>query len=148
MVDGYMGMYDTVIVAAGERDQRIEPDFWLLPDNIATASVNRDEIAGFLYELDNRRFSGYAADVEISAWRSQQKVRDIMSQRVTLGAFDTGRLMWTLDPKTLAPPDLPQEQSFDFTIVIKRGTVERRLVVFVSPSLISKPGQPIPAPVR
>jgi hypothetical protein len=70
IVDGYMGIYDTIYVTTGEREQKIEPDFWLRQEWAWSTGVNWDEKVFFGYEVDNRQFSAYSADIEASVWHS------------------------------------------------------------------------------
>ena len=41
IVDGYMGVYDTVYITAGEREQKIESDVWRRGDKFWSSGVNR-----------------------------------------------------------------------------------------------------------
>ena len=143
IVDGYMGIYDTVYVTAGEREQKIESDVWLRGDKFWSAGVNRGEKAFFRYEVDNRQFSGYTADIEVSVWRSQQKVRDLIAQQLVIAAFDKGQLEWEIDTAELLPGDIPPEQSYEYTVNIKRGEIERNIILYINPI----PYLPKPAPV-
>jgi len=143
IVDGYMGIYDTIYVTAGEREQKIESDVWLREDTFWSAGVNREEKAFFRYEVDNRRFSSYTADIEVSIWRSQQKVRDLISQPILIDAFDKGQLEWEVDTAELLPGDIPPEQSYEYTVNIKRGEIERNIILYINPI----PYLPKPAPV-
>ena len=133
IVDGYMGIYDTTYVTTGEREQKIESDVWLRGDKFWSAGVNRGEKAFFRYEVDNRRFSSYTADIEVSVWRSQQKVRDLIAQQLVIAAFDKEQLEWEIDTAELLPGDIPPEQGYDFSVIIKRGEIERRIIVSINP---------------
>lgn len=146
IVDGYMGIYDTVYVTAGEYEQEIEPDFWLRQDGIWSAGVNWGEKAFFRYEVDNRQFSSYTTDIEVSVWHSQEKVRDLLSQQISVAAFDEGRLEWVVDTAELLPGDIPPEQGYQYSVIIKRGKIERKVIVPINPS----PYLPkvVPAPPR
>ena len=146
IVDGYMGIYDTVYVTAGEYEQEIEPDFWLRQDGIWSAGVNWGEKAFFRYEVDNRQFSSYMTDVEVSVWHSQEKVRDLLSQQISVAAFDEGQLEWVVDTAELLPGDIPPEQGYQYSVIIKRGKIERKVIVPINPS----PYLPkvVPAPPR
>jgi len=143
IVDGYMGIYDTIYVTAGEREQKIESDVWLRGDKFRSAGVNRGEKAFFRYEVDNRRFSSYTADIEVSVWRSQQKVRNLISQPILIDAFDKEQLEWEIDTAELLPGDIPPEQSYEYTVNIKRGEIERNIILRINPI----PYLPKPAPV-
>ncbi|MBA7469378.1 hypothetical protein ES705_28209 [subsurface metagenome] len=138
IVDGYMGIYDTVYITAGEREEKVEPDSWLRQDEFWSIGVNWDEKIFFDYEVDNRRFSSYSAEIEVSVWHSQEKVADLVSQHMQIGAFDKGQLEWVLDTTELKPADIPPEQSYEFTVIINRGETERRVILFVNPSSFPK----------
>ena len=141
IVDGYMGIYDTVYITTGEREQKIEADVWRRGDKFWSAGVNRGEKAFFRYEVDNRQFSRYTADIEVSLWHSQEKLRDLLPQQISLAAFDKGQLEWVVDTAELLPADIPSEQGYEFTVVIRGGEIEQRLITHVRPS----PWPPKPA---
>ncbi len=146
IIDGYIGIYDTVYITAGEREQKIEADAWLRQDKFWSAGVNRGEKAFFRYEVDNRQFSGYTADIEVSLWHSQEKVRDLVSQQLLIGGFDKGQLEWAIDTTELLPGDLPPEQSYQYTVIIKRGGIERKIVIHINP--VPYPLKAVPPPPR
>lgn len=134
--DGYMGVYDRLSTTANEFPQVIEADQWSQQERygyLPSVSTGRGEKATFSYEIDNRLFSAYAADVEVSAWHSQNKVGDLITQPVSIPSFGKGTVAWALDTAQLVPVDTPLEQSYDFTIIIKRGAIERRVIVYVNP---------------
>ena len=154
VVDGYMGIHDTVYITAGEREQKIEADYWQRQEKFGFASqdvgINRNEKVSFRYEVDNRQFSSYAADIEVSVWHSQEKISDLISQSISVAAFDKGELEWIVDTKELLSSDAPPEQSYQFTVIIKRGEIERRIIIYINPRPYqAKPAEvvPIPAPV-
>ncbi len=147
---GYMGVYDTLSVTSGEFPQKFEADSWFQPYNQARMSVERGGKITFSYEVDNRQFSGYSTTVEVSAWQSQQKVHDLTSQPLAVAAFAKQQVDWVVDTAQIVPASFPAEQAYQFTVVIKRGGVERRVIIYVNAVLyIPKtaiPG-PVPAPV-
>ena len=145
VVDGFMGVYDTVYVTAGEREERIEADFWLRQDRFWSTGVNWDEKVFFRYEVDNRQFSQYSANMEVSVWRMQEKVLDVVSQTIVVASFDKGQVEWILDTTELKPGDIPPEQAYQFSVIINRGEIERRVILYVNPQ--SYPFKP-PIPVR
>ncbi len=144
IIDGYIGVYDTIYITAGEREQKIESDVWQRADSFWSTGVTRGEKAFIRYEVDNRRFSRYEADVEVSVWRMQEKVSDVLAQHIVVGAFNKGRVQWEIDTTKLLPPDAPPEQGFDFTLTIKRGETERNVILYINPS--PYPVKPVPAP--
>ncbi len=153
ITDGYMGIYDTVYITTGEQSWKVEADFWLrggpvyVPrlvsapfpsetDKVAySMSANREEKISFRYEVDNRQFSRYTADIEVSVWHSQQKVRDLLSQSVSIAAFEKDNLEWVIDNTELVPGDIPPAQSYEYSIIITRGELERRIIVYVNPNV-------------
>jgi hypothetical protein len=134
--DGYMGVYDSLTVKSGEQEQKFEADMWPQQGRdmyIASASVERGGRVDFTYEIDNRWFSGYAADVAVSVWRNEAKVRDVIAQPMSVGAFGKGQMDWTVNTAELIPADIPTGQGYQFTMVIKRGEIERRTIIYVNP---------------
>ncbi len=152
IVDGYMGIYDTIYITAGEREEKVEPDFWLRQSpikpvevkNAYYVSANWEEKIFFRYEVDNRRFLSYTADIEVAVWHSQEKVYDLVSQHMQIGAFDKEQLEWVLDTAEFLPSDVPPEQSYEFTVIIKRGQVERNVIVYINPSAYSSGAKVVP----
>ena len=144
IVDGYMGIYDTIYITSGEREQKIEPDVWQRDETFWSGGITRDEKAFIRYEVDNRKFSGYEADVDVTVWRMQEKVSDILTRHITAGAFGKVYVEWTIDTAELLPPDAPPEQGFDYTLTIKRGEIERNVILNINPS--PYPIKPVPAP--
>ncbi len=138
IVDGYLGIYDTIYVTAGEQEEKVEPDFWLRQDRSYSVWVNQDEKVFFDYEVDNRRFSSYSAEIEVSVWHSQEKVLNLISQPISIAAFDKEQLEWVVDTTELLPSDIPPEQSYEFTVIINHGETERRVILSVNPSPFPK----------
>ena len=131
--DGYIGIYDDLVVTSGEREERVDAEVWMREDPYRSTSVEWGEKAFFRYEVDNRRFSAYTADIEVSLWHSQKKVADLAAMQLLLGSFGKGQIEWVLDTAELVPADIPPELGYDFTVVIKRGDIERSLVTHVRP---------------
>ena len=132
VVDGYFGVYDTLSIPMGEREQEIEADQWLQWSQGERAEVAWGEKAFFCYEVDNRQFSTYTANIAVSVWHSNEKVRDLISQEISIPAFDKGQLEWVIDTTGLLPGGAP-EQGYEFTVIIKRGEVEREIIVYMYP---------------
>ena len=145
IADGYLGIYDTIYLTTSEREEEIEPDFWLRQSRIKSAEVknaystsaNWDEKIFFRYEIDNRRFSSYTADIEVAVWHSQEKIYDLVSQQRQISAFAKEQLEWVLDTAEFLPSDVPPEQSYQFTVTIKRGQIERNIIMYINPAAYS-----------
>ena len=148
IVDGYMGIYDTIYITTGERESTIEPDSWLQQNKFRSVGVNWEEKVFFRYQVDNRRFSSYSADIDVSVWHSQEKVCDLLSQQLTVDAFDKEQLEWVVDTAEFLPSDIPPEQSYEFTVIIKRGQIERNIIVYINPSAYSSEAKVVPVPSR
>ena len=133
IVDGYFGIYDTLYLPMGEREQKIEADQWLQWPEWERAEVAWGEKAFFSYEVDNRQFSTYSANIAVSVWHSKEKVRDLISQEISIPAFDKGQLEWVIDTRELFPSGIPPEQGYEFTVLIKRGEIEREVIVYMYP---------------
>ena len=149
VVGGYMGVYDTIRFTAGERDQKIDPDYWLHPDSTYETGVAWGGKVFFTYQIDNRRFSDYSADVSASVWRSQEKVRDLLSKPVTVSAFGQTEMQWVVDTAELVPGGLSQGQYVQYSIIVKRGDTERKIILSISPNVFPVPPKPaiaIPPP--
>jgi len=147
IVDGYLGIYDTVYVTTEEFEQEIGPDFWQgqpsrynYPYHIG---ARWDEPVHFRYEINNRRFSTYSTTVEASVWKSNAKVIDLFNQNISVSNFDKITMDWTLSAQELERAGLEIGQ---YTVKIRRGEVElgRGIVLgFYSPQ---EPGYPKPLP--
>jgi hypothetical protein len=132
--DGYMGVYDTVRVTTGqEGEQVMEPDSWLDEGYEYRHYVWTEEgqDISFHYELENRRFNTYSADVEVAIWFGETKHSDLVSQAVAIGGFDTEEFSWTIDTIALRPADIPENQDYEFSVIITRDGVERRIIVHI-----------------
>lgn len=141
VVDGYMGVYDTIYITAEGQEQKIEADFWSQEYNVWSMGAIYGETVSFRYEVDNRRFSTYSADIDVSLWRSQQRVASLASQQIQISPFDKGQIEWVLDTSELEAPS--EEQDYQYTLIIKRGELERRLILFLNRS--SSPQIAVPA---
>ncbi len=159
VVDGYLGVYDTAYIATGEESWKVEANVWLsqfpyqrvapqavsapVPVSVETEkntyymSTNRGDNVSFRYEVDNRLFSTYKADIEVSVWHSQEKVLDLIAQPLSISAFGKGELEWVVDNTELVPGSILPEQSYEYSVIIKRGGIERKIVMSVNP-IVSK----------
>lgn len=146
IVDGYLGIYDTLEIKAGEQSQTIEVDQWLQQEKFGArrVSANWEEKIFLRYEIDNRRFSSYTADIEAAVWHSQEKIYDLVSQHIQIDAFDKEQLEWVLDTAEFLPGDIPAEQGYEFTVIIKRGQIERNIIVYINPAAYSSGGKVVP----
>lgn len=131
-VDGYMGIYDTLYITAGEREQKIELYHWLKGGGAWTGGAEWGKKAFFSYEIDNRKFLSLSTDIEISLWHNQEKVRDLVSQHLEIAPFDTAKLEWLLDTLELEPGGTPSLiQPYKYSVVVKSDKMERELNFYI-----------------
>jgi hypothetical protein len=141
VADGYMGIYDTTYITAGERERAVEADYWLheesAPSGIKIAYdvwTEWGETVFFRLEIDNHQFSTYATTVQASVWQENEKLLDLFSEAKTIEPFGKGVAEWTLSPDDLAEPEVGT--STEYTVKISWGEVERNIVVdFYYPEL-------------
>jgi len=132
VVDGYLGVYDALYLPMGEREEKVEADQWQQWSQWQMAEVGWGEKAFFRYEVDNRQFSTYSADIAVSVWHSQEKVQDLISQEISIPAFDKGQLEWVIDTTELLPEGVSLEgRPVEYTVIIKRGEIERKVIFSV-----------------
>jgi len=129
IVDGYLGVYDTLYVPMGEREQKVEADQWVQSPQYGMAEIGWGDKALFRYEVDNRQFSTYKADIEVSVWHSHQKMRDLLSQPMSIAPFKKGQFEWSIDTTELLPTGVSVEgRPVEYTVIIKRGEIERKVI--------------------
>jgi len=149
VVDGYMGVYDTINITAGERPQKIDPDFWLRPEAMTYETwVAWGEKVFFDYEIANHRLTGYTAEVNASVWRSQEKVRDLVTQPLTINALSSGRVEWSIDTAELVPGGVTQGQSVQYSIRVRRDNIEWRIIININPGSLPAPPKPAIRPAQ
>lgn len=142
VVDGYMGIYDTLRVTSGERQEVIGPDFWMQANYLWYTYVDQEGKVLFRYEVDNRRFSTYSAKVDVSVWQMQDKILDVTSQTVSVRPFGKKEIEWTLDTAQLKPGDGSPQPGLQYSIVIERGEIERRVILGLN--FVKVPAAPSP----
>lgn len=137
-VDGYMGLYDTARITAGERKQiSIELYQWLETGGTWTAEARWGEEVKFEYEISNRQFSTYSADVQVSLYQNQEKVSDLVSQHIAVAPFGKEQLKWVLDTVELEPGGAPPPaQFYQYMVIIKNGETERKITFYIYRPLI------------
>ena len=132
--DGYIGVYDSLEMTSGEFPQIIEPDRWPEDEEYAyysTVNVQQGGRVAFTYKVQNRTFSTYSADVEVTVSHEQEQVAVLLSQPLTVASFGEGQLEWVLDAAEFVPADFTSDQRYDLSVLIKKGDVERYILVYI-----------------
>jgi hypothetical protein len=140
--DGYIGVYDRLVIDNGQYLQTVENDQWGRTDRfsgISTVTMERGARVDFTYTIENHRFSEYSNSVDISLWHNKEKVADLLSRQLAVPAFDKEEMTWSINTVNIIPADYPTEQSYNVNIIIKRGDTEREVTIYVSPQIIIKP---------
>ena len=138
--DGYMGLYDTLIMDNGQYQQKVEADQWSQPERygyLTSTGVEQGGKIDFTYTIENHRFSEYAAAVSITLWYNDANIGTIgfiPDKPTIIRAFGKAELKWSVDAAKFVPADYPAEQNFNLTMIIKRGDIERKIMINVSPS--------------
>ena len=147
VVDGYLGVYDTFHVSVGEYPpQVIEADYWMhqgygeysAPRPIGTegdkyayccigAELSQD--ISFEYVIENHQSSTYSADIQASVWKGKEKIIDLFSQDVAVKPFRETKVEWILSSEDIGVAVPVAGESYDYTVRVNRGDVERRIIV-------------------
>jgi len=146
VVDGYMGIYDTVYITVREYTQKIEPDYWLQEYSYYSPapgegdgnvycciSANAGENVNFSYEIANHEFSTYSTHVTASVWQQNEKIIDLLSEDLSVDSFNEATVEWQLSTTALENTDFngptEQNQYTQCTVRINHGETERRIIV-------------------
>jgi hypothetical protein len=129
--DGYMGLYDSFRINNGEYPMEIEPDYWFRQDTYWFYSIEWGGTANFTYEIDNRRFSEYVSEIDVSVWDGDNKIDALLSQTVEVDSFGKWQTGWVLDTSEYLSAD-SSEQNYNFTLLVSHGDIERRIIINVN----------------
>jgi len=145
IVDGYFGLYDTLYVTAQEHEQEIEPDYWQqawVKEEGYRIGAEWGEPVHFRYEIDNRTFSTYSADVEASLWKSGEEVVGLLDESISVASFGEATVDWTVRAEELEGAGFAVGE---YSVQIRHGEVERKIVLsYYYPNEVRPP----PAPRR
>lgn len=147
--DGYIGLYDTLTVANGEFPVTISADQWQargVPDFTPTTSANYGDKLTFTYKLDNRHFSAYKPVINVSVWKNQVKLADLLSTTLTAKAFGKAQADWVFDTTQFASANITAGTNYDFTMVIQRGDIQRKVIIYIYQGVNPEKIIPVPQP--
>jgi len=145
IVDGYLGIYDTVYITTGEYEQEIEAYEWMREENFWSTPARWDEKVSFRYEIGNHQFSTYSTLIEASVWKENERVIDLFSENRSVQPFGTVMVEWTLSSQQLESAGFGIDGYGDYTVKINYGDVERRIILnFYSPEEGPYP-KPVPS---
>lgn len=154
VVDGYLGIYDKVYITSQEREQVIEPDYWQqrwVKESYGGYSLGArwGESIPFRYEVDNRNFSTYSTNVEVSVWRGGQEVIVLLEKtEISVAPFKKAVVDWTLRPEGLGESSPVVGEYREYTVRIRLGEMERKIILSYYPEAAVYPEKvPVPAPL-
>ncbi len=157
VVDGYLGIYDTLYVTTQEREQVIEPDYWQqrwVREGYEGYSLGArwGEPIPFRYEIDNRNFSTYSVSIEVSIWKGGQEVVVLLDRTdVSIAPFKKTAIDWILRPEDLGDSSPVTGEYRDYTVRIRHGEIERKIILGYYPEAVVYPEKipvPVPEPAR
>ena len=125
---------------------------WSIEDN---QIMNQDHpITAIIFDLGRVLVEidySHCALPEIEAFDQdvQNHIHEIVADDL-ITAFDKEQLEWILDTAELLPEGIPPEQHYEYTVIIQRGEIERKIILYINrltyPS--EYPIKPVPAPPR
>jgi hypothetical protein len=136
--DGYIGIYDSLLIDNGQYPQTIASDQWRQQEEFGyppSVSMERDRNMNLTFTVENHHFSAYNADVSISLWDGINKVADLTSGDITALAFGKAEITAAFNPSQYIPAGYPTEQNYNLSLVINRGGVERKVMVYINPGI-------------
>ncbi len=152
IVDGYLGIYDTLYIKYLESEQKIEADAWREPwikEQGYGIGVAWGEPIHFRYKIENRTFSTYQVDVRASCWKSGERIAQLLDQSISIAPFDEVELDWTLRPEVLGKASIGIGEQEQYSVRINLGRVEHKVVLSYYrgiPGYPEKVPQPVPIP--
>ena len=158
VVDGYLGIYDTLYITIQEREQVIEPDYWEQrwvkegPEGYSLG-VGWGESVPFRYQIDNRSFSTYAVDLEVSVSSGGQEIAvPLEKTKISIAPFKKEIVEWTLRFEDLGAPSPASGEYREYTVLIRLGEIERKIILSyypqspVYPEKVPLPSVPVTEP--
>ena len=149
VIDGYLGVYDTFYVTAGEHEQEIAPDYWLHSERNGyyypyQVGAEWGQTVRFRYEIDNRCLSSYSTYIHASLWKENRKLFDLFSEERTIEAFHKTTVEWDLDSEEF------QSRGFsvgEYTLKVELQGIERSIIVsyYAARSELAYPVYPLPS---
>jgi len=147
--DGYMGLHDTLHITTAEYEQTVEADQWDRWDRFDDYKPSAETAWGdkvlFSYEVNNRRFASYDTTIQVSLWKEDDKILDLVAEDTALEPFDEAQLEWTLTTQELEKAGLGID---NYTLQINRGDIERKIIVRFYSAEDSAYPKPLPSPPR
>ena len=148
-VDGYMGVYDTILINTPGNEYEIAPDFWqesrTANDRYYVGGIKQTDLLKFGLQIENRRFSDYQSNVKVSLWEGGREIKELFEQSDNIEVFQPSPLYeWELDTTDLEVADTLNGTIY--VIKIDRNGVERKITLRLDALQESSRGSPEIAP--
>lgn len=132
IVDGYLGVYDTLYITYGEYEQKIEFESQQYAETGGTyfgGEIVAGTSALYRYRIDNRTFRPYEGQLTVSLWKSGNRLADLADRQVKLASFGSTLIEWTISSDKLASVDVSTEEYTNYTVKINFAGKERRVIL-------------------
>jgi len=130
--DGYIGVYDSLVMDNGQYKQTVAADQWAQQakyGGIVSVGVDQNSQVDFTYTIENHRFSAYTGSLDVSLWYNKVKKADLLSKQLSIPAFDKEELNWAINPMQVVSANFTTGQNYIYNIKIRRGNIERDINV-------------------
>jgi len=132
IVDGYLGVYDTLYIIYEEHEQTIEFEGQQYITEGGTYFAG--EIVGgssllCRYRIDNRTFSLCEGQLTVSLWKAGNKLADLVNREIKIGRFGSTVVEWTISPGKFGSMDAAVEEDTNYTVKINFDGKERRIIL-------------------
>jgi hypothetical protein len=134
IADGYMGLYDTLLMDTGQYKQTITADQWAQPERYGGAfnvGVPSNGNVDFTYTIENHRFSAFDAPIQVTLLYNDINIKDVLSQEIAVPAFGKQELKWSINAANLYSANMTVGQSYNYNLQIKRGNITREVILNV-----------------
>ena len=133
--DGYMGVYDNLVIDNGQYKQTVTTDQWAQQERFGLISTGMDRNGrlDFTYTVENHRFSRYSESLEVYVLYNREKIADLSNGLLSIAPFSKSEGGWAFNAADIVPADYPVDQNFNVNVVIKRGDITREIFVSVNP---------------
>lgn len=132
IVDGYLGVYDTLYITYGEYEQKVEFESQQYIEAGGTyfgGEIVAGASALYRYQIDNRTFHPCESQMTVSVWKSGNKLADLVDRQIKLARFDSTVVEWTISSDKLNGIDTATEGYTNYTMKINFGGKERRVIL-------------------
>lgn len=148
IIDGYLGVYDTLYITHEEHEQQIEFESRQYVGAEGTyfgGEIVAGASALYRYQIDNRTFRPCEGELAVSLWKSGNKLADLLDRQIKVASFDSTAVEWTISSDKLAGVDTAAEEYTNYTVKISFAGKERRVIFGYRARGVIAPPKPVPS---